>query len=337
MIRAVAWRAGAVVIIDQRRLPDKLVYRRCRSVESLATAIETLAVRGAPLIGIAAAYGVALAARRPGTAAGNCRAAIRRLARTRPTAVNLFRALDRMAAVLAGDPRTLRRRLLAEARRIHAEDARACRLIAAHGATLLSAGTAVLTHCNAGALATGGVGTALGVIREARRLGKIGMVYADETRPLLQGARLTAWELKRDGVPLTLICDNMAASLMGRGTIGAVIVGADRIAANGDTANKTGSYGLAVLARHHGIPFYVAAPTTTLDFGLETGPEIPIEQRHAAEVNSINGTRLAPDGICAYNPSFDVVPAELITAIITERGVIRKPSKRKLLAVKKLL
>lgn len=345
VIEPVAWLNGAVVIIDQRRLPGRLAYRRCRTVEALARAIETLAVRGAPLIGIAAAYGAALGVRNSGRTGirMDFGRAVARLERTRPTAVNLFWALERMGRVFRdGEARGLRerqlgRRLLAEARHIHREDASACRRIGRHGAQLLGRRANVLTHCNAGMLATGGIGTAMGIVYTARRQGRIGMVYVDETRPLLQGARLTAWELLRNKVPATVICDNMAGALMAQGRIDAVIIGADRIAANGDAANKSGSYGLAVLAEHHAIPLYIAAPVSTIDFSLGSGNDIPIEFRGRDEVRIFNGSPVAPPFIRVYNPSFDIVPHRSITALITERGIIKKPNACKLLRLKKLI
>jgi methylthioribose-1-phosphate isomerase len=345
VINPVSWEQGAVVIIDQLRLPGRLAYRRCRTVEDVARAIETLAVRGAPLIGIAAAYGAALGVAGSGRdrIGRDFAAASARLARTRPTAVNLFRALDRMGRTFRNglqrcpDIAAVKRLLLEEARRIHREDADACRQIGCHGARLIRKRSNVLTHCNAGMLATGGIGTALGVIYAARRQGRIGMVYVNETRPLLQGARLTTWELLKNRVPATLICDNMAGSLMAQGKIDAVIIGADRIAANGDAANKTGSYGLAALATHHDLPVYVAAPISTFDFSLQSGKEIPIEIRNGDEIRKLNGTLVSPHTVNTFNPSFDVVPREYISAIITEHGIIHHPNARKLLPLKKLL
>jgi methylthioribose-1-phosphate isomerase len=293
-----------------------------------------LAVRGAPLIGIAGAYGLALSLRH--SAAGNVERdfekARKKIARTRPTAVNLFWALDRMEKLFRSmasggraEKSAIPGRLLAEARRIHAEDAALCAAIGRHGAGLWPRGSAALTHCNTGALATGGIGTALGIIATAHAWGKIRRVYVDETRPLLQGARLTMWELNQMGIPAVLICDNMAAGLMAKGEIQGVIVGADRIADNGDFANKTGTYGLAVLAKHHRIPFYVAAPTSTIDPGLKSGDGIPIEHRPECEVTCLRGASIAGGGARAYNPAFDVTPAGLITALITEKGVMRPP------------
>lgn len=303
---------GHLRLIDQTQLPTHLVYRDCRSVEDVWEAIRTLRVRGAPAIGIAAAYGVVLGLQsRPDVLAEVCDY----LATSRPTAVNLFWALDRMRRC---DPA----QLLSEARAIEEEDRRMCRAIGQHGASLLADGSGVLTHCNAGGLATADYGTALAVIFTAHEQGKRLQVFADETRPLLQGARLTAWELLQRGVEVTLLCDSMAAQVMKEGRIQAVIVGADRIAANGDTANKIGTYGVAVLARAHGIPFHVAAPSSTFDLTLATGAGIPIEQRAAEEVTHGFGRQTAPAGVKVYNPAFDVTPASLIASIITEKGVI---------------
>lgn len=303
---------GHLRLIDQTRLPTELVYRDCRSAEDVWEAIRTLRVRGAPAIGIAAAYGVVLGLQsRPDALATVCDY----LATSRPTAVNLFWALDRMRRCGPGQ-------FLSEARAIEEEDRRMCRAIGRHGASLLADGSGVLTHCNAGGLATADYGTALAVIFTAHEQGKRLQVFADETRPLLQGARLTAWELLQRGVEVTLLCDSMAAQVMKEGRIQAVIVGADRIAANGDTANKIGTYGVAVLARAHGIPFHVAAPSSTFDLTLATGAGIPIEQRAAEEVTHGFGRQTAPAGVKVYNPAFDVTPASLIASIVTEKGVI---------------
>ncbi len=331
MIRPIIWHQGAVSVLDQRLLPHRTTYLRCRTVEQLARAIESLAVRGAPLIGIAGAYGLALGVwrSRPVTFKRDFEMARRRIARTRPTAVNLFWALGRMESrfrcLMASGSEGIPRRLLAEARRIHAEDAARCAAIGSHGASLIKMGSTVLTHCNTGALATGGIGTALGMIATAGRRGRVRMVYVDETRPLLQGARLTMWELGKLGIPATLICDNMAAGLMAAGKVDCIIVGADRIADNGDFANKTGTYGLAVLAKHHRLPFYVAAPTSTVDPGVRDGSGIPIEHRRDQEVISIGGHPVAGVGASAYNPAFDVTPVKLVTALVTEKGIIRHP------------
>ena len=344
-IHTVFWQDGAVVMIDQRALPLIERYVTCTDYRQVIAAIRDLTVRGAPAIGVAAAMGIALGARSiDAVTPAAFRAAFEEICRqfgaARPTARNLFWAIERMrlcceAALDAvgdsglspgGDPfETVRERLVAEAIRIGEEDIAAnCRL-GQSGCGLIPDGARVLTHCNAGALATAGYGTALGVIRAAAEAGKTVHVYADETRPILQGARLTAWELLREGIPCTLITDNMAGFLMKKGEVDLVIVGADRIAANGDTANKIGTYGLAVLARAHGIPFYVAAPLSTIDPSLPDGGAIPIEERAPDEVTHLGGTRTAPEGVGVWNPAFDVTPNELITAIITEAGVIRPP------------
>jgi methylthioribose-1-phosphate isomerase len=315
-------------------LPAAEVERACRRWEEVAEAIRTLVVRGAPAIGVAAAFGIALAARQSEAwtfdgLMADLDVAIQGLAATRPTAVNLFWALDRMREVaLASRPLsldTIRARLLAEAETIREEDIRANRAMGDHGATLVPAGARILTHCNAGALATAGYGTALGVIRSAHALGKLALVWVDETRPVMQGSRLTAWECAREGIPHRLIADVAAAAVMARGQVDLVVTGADRIAANGDTANKIGTYALAVLAHHHRVPFYVAAPFSTIDPALPTGTGIPIEERPAAEIRTLGGTATAPGDSPVYNPAFDVTPAALISAIITERGIIRPP------------
>lgn len=320
------WRGDCLRIVDQRALPDQLVFLDCRSAADVADAIRALAVRGAPAIGIAAAYGAVLGAM---TSRARLDDFLDELGGTRPTAVNLFWAIERMrrvAAALSGaDDRAFEARLLEEARAIHEEDVQSCKRIGAYGASLLPFEATVLTHCNAGALATGGYGTALGVIRAAREMGKKIKVYADETRPLLQGARLTAWELRQDGFDVTLITDGMAGALMRTRRIDAVVVGADRIAANGDTANKIGTYGLAVLASHHTVPFFVAAPASTFDTSLAAGCDIPIEERDGGEVRALPGSRQVPDDIAVWNPAFDVTPAWLITAIITETGIYKGP------------
>ncbi len=326
-------------MLDQRALPSQVDYLRYDSAAAVAAGIKIMVVRGAPAIGCAAAYGVALEALRlrdqpldvflAGLAQG---AAL--LAASRPTAVNLFWALDRMRArldtVRALPVAQIADALLAEAHAITAEDVRLNRAMGAHGATLLRDGMRVLTHCNAGALATAGHGTALGVIRSAVETGKRIHVYADETRPFLQGARLTAWELMQDNIPVTLIADNAAGLLMRQGTIEAVIVGADRVAANGDVANKIGTYSVAVLARRHGIPFYVAVPLSTIDANTASGDAIPIEERAASEVTGYGEIQWAPAGVTARNPVFDVTPAELVTALVTERGVLYAPDFEKI-------
>jgi methylthioribose-1-phosphate isomerase len=333
MVPTVTWEEDAVVLIDQRRLPDEEVYLRCRSHREVADAIKGMAIRGAPAIGVAAALGLALGIRRSSTEGSALRDELDRmsadLAATRPTAVNLFWAIERMRRRFEMDaPRggaAVREGLLAEARAIQDEDLAACRRMGDLGAELLAGPARILTHCNAGALATAGYGTALGVIRSAARAGKVLNVFADETRPYLQGARLTAWELLKDGIPTTLIADSMAGHMMARGEVDAVIVGADRIAANGDVANKIGTYSLAVLAKENGIPFYVAAPVSTIDAATATGAAIPIEERPPEEVTHHAGKRLAPEGVRVRNPAFDVTPHRYVTAIVCERGVARAP------------
>ncbi len=322
--------AGWLRLIDQTRLPTELVEVDCLDVERVWCAIKALQVRGAPAIGVAAGYGAVIGARAaglsdPGTVRHALEAAADRLATSRPTAVNLFWALDRMRAAARRQAATgleLLENLLAEARLIDAEDRAMCRAIGQHGSALLRPGDGVLTHCNAGGLATADYGTALAVIFSAHAQGKPLRVYADETRPLLQGARLTAWELAKRRIPVTLICDNMAAQVMREGRINLVVVGADRIAANGDVANKIGTYGVALLARAHQIPFYVAAPSSTFDLALAEGAGIPIEQRDPREITHGFGRQTAPEGVDVYNPAFDVTPAELIAGIITENGII---------------
>jgi methylthioribose-1-phosphate isomerase len=313
-------RTDEVRLLDQRLLPGEERWLALGEVDEVVDAIRTLAVRGAPAIGVAAGYALACAARR-GADAAALRAAAERLVGARPTAVNLAWAVRRMAASFERGAAVL----LAEAHAIRDEDEAACRRIGALGAELLPAAARILTHCNAGALATAGYGTALGVVRSAFEQGKGQMVFADETRPFLQGARLTAWELQRDGIPVTLLTDGMAGWLMKQGEIGCAVVGADRIAANGDVANKIGTYALAVLARHHGLPFYVAAPWSTVDLATARGDDIPIEERPSDEVVMMAGVRIAPVGVTARYPAFDVTPAALVTAIITERGVVRAP------------
>jgi methylthioribose-1-phosphate isomerase len=333
VIPTVAWEDGEVVLIDQRVLPETLATRRCRDHREVAEAIRDMTVRGAPAIGVAAAFALALGARQS-AALGPHRRAIwdgmcSDLAATRPTAVNLFWAIARMRACFdaraAEGVEALREALLEEAQRIAAEDLAACRAIGDEGAALLPDEARVLTHCNAGALATAGYGTALGVVRSAARMGKLRAVFADETRPLLQGARLTAWELMQDGIEPTLLTDGMAGHLMARGAVNAVVVGADRIAANGDVANKIGTYTVAVLAREHGIPFFVAAPVSTFDLAAADGTAIPIEERPAEEVTHFAGRRTTPHGVRVCNPAFDVTPARFVTAIVCERGVARAP------------
>ncbi|OGP77925.1 MAG: S-methyl-5-thioribose-1-phosphate isomerase [Deltaproteobacteria bacterium RBG_16_64_85] len=330
--RTLEWTRDALLLLDQRILPEKESVLRYTDAAGVADAIRTMVVRGAPAIGVAAAFGLVLSVRADDRANRPWREAFREAAEmlgaTRPTAVNLFWAIERMrraASALPDDPREARCRLEREAVAICEEDVEANRRMGAHGAKLFFSGTSVLTHCNAGALATAGYGTALGVIRAAVAAGKRIHVYVDETRPFLQGARLTAWELMKDRIPCTLITDNMAAKLMGDGKIQAAIVGADRIARNGDVANKIGTYGVAVLCRVHKIPFYVAAPCSTIDPAIRTGKEIPIEERDGREVTHLMGRRVAPEGVTVCNPAFDVTPARYVSAIATEKGVLRPP------------
>ncbi|HXJ80984.1 MAG TPA: S-methyl-5-thioribose-1-phosphate isomerase [Candidatus Methylomirabilis sp.] len=334
MISPVRWDQTRLALLDQTKLPIEEVEHFCLSWQDVALAIRTLVVRGAPAIGVAAAFGVALAARESGASDWNgmladLEEAIKGLGATRPTAVNLFWALDRMRRVALANRsvplHVLRHRLLEEAQAILDEDVAANRAMGAYGAELVPIGARILTHCNAGALATAGYGTALGVVRTAHERAKVALVWVDETRPVMQGSRLTAWELVREGIPHRLISDVAAAFVMQRGDVDLVITGADRIAANGDTANKIGTYGLAVLARHHGIPFYVAAPFSTIDPTIATAAAIVIEERDPAEVRSIGSRLTAPAASPVFNPAFDVTPAEFITAIITERGIFRFP------------
>src|SRR5262245_21322437 len=311
----------AVVMLDQRELPERETYVGLASVEDVARAIRDMVVRGAPAIGISAAYGMVLAAR----AGANLDGAARLLKAARPTAVNLSWAVERMTSAAAAAPKDAPAVLAEAARRIHREDVAACRAMGRIAAERIPDGATILTHCNAGALATGGFGTALGVIRAAAEGGKRIKVLADETRPYLQGARLTAWELVKDGIDTTVITDNMAGAMMRLGQVDLVVVGADRIAANGDVANKIGTYSVAVLAHEHGIPFYVAAPLSTVDLQTPDGSRIPIEERNDREVTHVGATRLTPDGAHIRNPAFDVTPAKYVTAIITERGIARAP------------
>jgi methylthioribose-1-phosphate isomerase len=336
MLPTIEWTDDAVVMVDQRKLPAEEIYVRCTTPQDVAKAIKTMVIRGAPAIGVSAAMGLALGVR-ASKATGTQKLAVEfyrlcdLMAGTRPTAVNLFWAIERMKrvfakAVEAGESvDQIKERLTTEARRIHDEDVASCRALGAHGAAVMPAEGCVLTHCNAGALATAGYGTALGVIRAAVEQGKKVRVLADETRPFLQGARLTAWELVRDGIDTTVITDNMAGALMRAGEVDVVVVGADRIAANGDTANKIGTYTVAVLAKEHGIPFYVAAPVSTIDLATPDGAGIPIEERNAREVTHVKAVRLTPEGAGIRNPAFDVTPHQLIAGIITERGVFRAP------------
>ncbi len=335
-VRTIEWKDGAVLMIDQRVLPHVVQDVRCETPEEVADAIRDMAIRGAPAIGIAAAYGLALAVAQgpdgPDAARAHFGEKARLLAATRPTAVNLFWAIGEMTrAFEAALPRgidAVRTELLALAKRIHDDDVASCRAMGRFGAEFVPDGARILTHCNAGALATGGYGTALGVIRAAEESGKRVRVLADETRPWLQGARLTAYELAADGIDVTLICDNMAGALMARGEIDLVVVGADRIAHNGDTANKIGTYTVAVLAREHGIPFYVAAPLSTIDRAIPDGTHIRIEERPASEVTTLGGkVAIAPEGVAVRNPAFDVTPARYIAAIFTEAGVAKPPDK----------
>jgi len=337
-VRWVGGLDGRMELIDQTRLPTEYAVITCRTVEEVREAIKTLRVRGAPAIGVAAAMGVVVGIQDAPDDEGQVLDAVAEtcdyLATSRPTAVNLFWALDRMRRV-AGEHRgegglAIKEALLAEAKAIRDEDAEMCRRIGDAGQHLITEGCGVLTHCNAGSLATAEYGTALAPLYRAHEAGRRFRVYADETRPLLQGARLTVWELMQAGIDCTLICDNMAGALMRQGKVDLVLVGADRIAAGGDTANKIGTYSVAVLAKHHGIPFYVAAPSSTFDLSLESGDEIPIEQRGADEVTHGFGRQTAPDGCKVYSPAFDVTPAELITGIITERGLIEKPDRDKI-------
>ncbi|HEX5876467.1 MAG TPA: S-methyl-5-thioribose-1-phosphate isomerase [Pyrinomonadaceae bacterium] len=336
MIKTLEWTKDGIRMLDQRLLPSEETYLMLRSYEEVAEAIRKMVIRGAPAIGIAAAMGIALGGSQSvGTSVADLDDDLQYICevmgKTRPTAVNLFWAIERMRTTFEknkhlNDVEKVKQILVNEALAIHEEDLAANREIGRHGGELINDGATVLTHCNAGALATGGdYGTALGVIRGARDAGKKVAVIADETRPYLQGLRLTAWELAKDDIPVTVITDNMAGHVMKNGKVDAVVVGADRIAANGDTANKIGTYMVAVLAREHGVPFYVAAPLTTLDLSLASGEEIPIEERDATEITHIRNHQLAPDGVQVHNPAFDVTPHELITAIITDKGVARPP------------
>jgi methylthioribose-1-phosphate isomerase len=330
-IETLRWRGDRLELIDQRALPQRLGYVSCATAAEVAAAIRDMIVRGAPAIGCAAAYGIALEAARPTFKSLDefyraVEAAFGEIAASRPTAVNLFWALDRMRRVLDAarglSPDLVAARLTEEARAIHREDLEVNRAIGRNGAALVADGARIMTHCNAGALATGGHGTALGIVRSARDEGKRVSVVATETRPYLQGARLTAWEMVQEGIPVTLVTDNMAGYLMQRGAVDLVVVGADRVAANGDVANKIGTYTLAVLAARHRIPFFVAAPLSTIDPRIAEGSAIPIEERSAGEVTGFRGERWAPEGVAVTNPAFDVTPAELVTGLVTERGVV---------------
>jgi methylthioribose-1-phosphate isomerase len=336
MLPTIEWKDDAVVMIDQRKLPSAEIYVTCKTAAEVAKAIKTMVIRGAPAIGVAAAMGIALGMRRS-TATGTkqftteFQRTCELMAGTRPTAVNLFWAIERMKHVFADAAQggcsvdEIKKRLEAEARRIHDDDVESCRAMGAHGAALVPQDARILTHCNAGALATAGYGTALGVIRAAAEQGKKVAVLADETRPFLQGARLTAWELLKDGIDTTVITDNMAGAMMRLGNVDLVVVGADRIAANGDVANKIGTYAVAVLAKEHGIPFYVAAPISTVDLATSDGSKIPIEERSDKEVTHVGASRVTPEGVRIRNPAFDVTPHKYVTAIITERGIARAP------------
>jgi methylthioribose-1-phosphate isomerase len=344
-IETLRWQDRRLEMIDQRVLPARFEYLAYDSAASVAEGIRSMVVRGAPAIGCAAAYGVALEALRlkeaaPETFRSGMEKGFEVLAQSRPTAVNLFWALQRMRQVWQGmgaaAPAVVAERLLDEAHEVHAEDIRINRAMGAAGAALLADGARVLTHCNAGALATAGWGTALGVIRSAVEAGKKISVIADETRPFLQGARLTAWEMVQENIPLTLITDNMAGHLMAHGEVDAVIVGTDRVAANGDVANKIGTYMVAVLARRHNIPFYVACPLSTIDLNIASGTDIPIEERAPEEVTGFRDYQWAAQGVTVRNPAFDVTPAELVTGLITERGVVLQPDKEKVAALFRL-
>jgi methylthioribose-1-phosphate isomerase len=344
MLPTIEWKDHAIVMIDQRKLPSAEVYVICKTANEVAKAIKSMVIRGAPAIGVAAAMGIALGMRRS-TATGTKQFATEfqkmceLMAATRPTAVNLFWAIERMKHVFADAAQggcsvdEIKQRLEAEARRIHDDDIESCRSMGAYGAALVPQEARILTHCNAGALATAGYGTALGVIRAAAEQGKKVAVLADETRPFLQGARLTAWELLKDGIDTTVITDNMAGAMMRLGHVDLVVVGADRIAANGDVANKIGTYGVAVLAKEHGIPFYVAAPISTVDLATPDGSTIPIEERNEKEVTHVGPSRVTPEGARIRNPAFDVTPNKYVTAIITERGIARAPYSESLAAL----
>ncbi len=339
MIQTLEWTEQGVRFIDQTKLPTEETYVTCKAYEQVADAIRTMVVRGAPAIGVAAAMGIALGVQSSkAETVGELKRDLDKICdvigKTRPTAVNLFWAIRRMQEkferLRIRPIAQIKRDLVEEAQRMHAEDIAANQAMGRHGATLMPSEGGVLTHCNAGALATAGYGTALGVIRAAVEQGKKIHVYADETRPFLQGSRLTAWELMKDGIPTTVISDNMAGAMMKQGKIGAIVVGADRIAANGDVANKIGTYTVAVLAKENGIPFYVAAPISTVDLACPDGDRIPIEQRNPKEVTHIAGKQMTPDGVSIENPAFDVTPAKYVAAIITERGVAREPYRESL-------
>ncbi len=331
-MKPVEWLGNKLKIIDQTQLPGKLVLAELSDYTEVVAAIKELKVRGAPAIGVATAYGITLGtqnikAKNKAEFLNQLDKILHAFAAARPTAVNLFRAIDRMkkTAETSGDVSKIKQALIDEAKKIHAEEEAATERLSRLGAELIKDGFTVLTHCNTGQLATAGYGTASGIIRAAKEQGKKIEVVVTETRPLLQGARLTAWELMQDNIPTTLITDSMAGYFLSRGKVNCVIVGADRIAANGDTANKIGTYTLAVLAKENGVPFYVAAPTSTIDLTLKSGKEIPIEERNPEEVTHIGGVRLAPKGVKAANPAFDITPHKYITTIITEKDIVRKP------------
>ena len=335
-VEAIRWEDGALILLDQTKLPGEEVYLHCTEVEPVCEAIRRLSVRGAPAIGITAAFGLIVGIQNRefadfGELYTQFRKTKDQLARTRPTAINLFWALDRMDHVCVAQhdrkPFRIVERLLEEAQKIHQEDIEMNQMMGELCAELIPDEANILTHCNAGALATGGYGTALGVIRHAHRQGKKIHVWIDETRPLLQGARLTAWELMREGIPCTLVTDNMAAHLMATGKVDLAVVGSDRTVANGDVCNKIGTYGVAVLCHHHGIPFYAVLPSSTIDLEIESGETIPIEERDPREVYDFHGVNTAPEGVQAYNPAFDVTPARYVTAIITEKDIVRPPYK----------
>jgi methylthioribose-1-phosphate isomerase len=334
VIQTLEWTDSGVRFIDQTKLPTEEIYVNCTTYQQVADVIRNMVVRGAPAIGVAAAMGIALGVQKSkAESVGDLKKDFDQICKiigeTRPTAVNLFWAIRRMQdkfeKLRVRPLPQIKQELIEESQRMHAEDIAANQAMGQHGATLMPACGGVLTHCNAGALATAGYGTALGVIRAAVEQGKKIHVYADETRPFLQGSRLTAWELMKDGIPTTVISDNMAGAMMKQGKIGAIVVGADRIAANGDVANKIGTYTVAVLAKEHGIPFYVAAPISTVDLGTANGGGIPIEQRNGKEVTHIAGKQMVPDGVGVENPAFDVTPAKYVTAIVTERGIAKAP------------
>jgi methylthioribose-1-phosphate isomerase len=344
MIHTLEWTDGGVVFIDQTKLPTEEIYVTCTTYQQVADAIRDMIVRGAPAIGVAAAMGIAIGVKdSKASNVDDLRKDLDRISeairQTRPTAVNLFWAIRRMQgkfeSLRGRSIPEIKQAIVEEAKRMHAEDIAANQAMGRHGATLMPSAGGVLTHCNAGALATAGYGTALGVIRAAVEQGKKIHVFADETRPFLQGARLTAWELIKDGIPTTVISDNMAGVMMKQGKIGAIVVGADRIAANGDVANKVGTYTVAILAKEHGIPFYVAAPISTVDLDTPDGSGIPIEQRNVKEVSHIAGKQMTPDGVSIENPAFDVTPAKYVNAIITERGIAKAPYEESLRALAK--